>query len=188
MCDITTALVIVGGAISVAGQMQASQAAQQQANFQAAVARNNEIIAGRLAEDARARGKAQSARQANITRQLIGRQRVVQAGLGQLVDTGSALDLTADAAATGKLEERIIQTNAEREAIGFLTQGMNFAAEAQLLRLQGRAARRAGIIGAFGTAITTAGSVSSRWRNRVPTFPSSFGPQFGSDLRESGSF
>ncbi len=171
MCSIGIALAVAGGVASIAGGIQQARAARQQANFQAAVARNNEIIAGRLAEDARARGKAESARQAARTRQLIGRQRVVQAALGQVVDTGSALDLTADAAAAGKLEELTIRANAEREAIGFLTQGANFAAEAQLLSLQAKAARQAGILSTFGTVLTTAGSVASKWKPKAPKVP-----------------
>ena len=201
MCSVTLGLVVASGIATIAGGIQESRAKQQQANFQGAVARNNEIISRRLADDARARGVAEAeargiqgqdevARLAARTREFISRQRVSQVAFGQAVDVGSALDLTADTAAVGKLEElttrrnvdferRVIQANAEREAIGFLTQGVNFAAEARLARLQASSARRAGIISTVGTVLTTAGTVASKWKPRkiptLPPLPSPFG-------------
>ena len=189
----------VAGAVSFISGIQQSRAAQAQASFQAAVARNNVIIAQRQAEDARLRGEQATAQislqeqrdtatAALATRRLIARQRVAQAGLGQTTDVGSALDLTADTAAAGKLDEltlrrnaaferQVARNNAEREAIGFLTQGFNFEAEARLADLRRRSARSAGIISAFGTIITTAGRVHEKFalrklaleRGRVPT-------------------
>ena len=208
MCSPTLALAVAGIAISGAGQLQQTRAARQQANFQSAVARNNAIIARRAADDARERGKVEAAKQAARTRQFIGRQKVAQAALGQEVGTGSALDLRADAAAAGKLEERVIQNNAEREAIGFLTQAGSFQAEASLARARASSASRAGAIGFLGTIVSGAGTVSSKFRKfgSVPTaasladsgplvsvasrrrVPTSFGPQFGLDVRSSGSF
>ena len=203
MC-LPAATVIAGfqaaaGVVSFVSGIQQSRAAQAQASFQAAVARNNQIIARRQADDARLRGeqaaaqvtvreRADTARLALEQRQLIARQRVAQAGLGQVTDVGSALDLTADTAAAGKLdtltlrrnaafERKVARNNAEREAIGFLTQGFNFEAEARLASLRAESARSAGIISAFGTIITTAGKVHERWalrklaeeQGRVPT-------------------
>ena len=191
MCTPTLAFSAISGAFQLFSGIQQSRAAQAQASFQAAVARNNAIIAQRQAEDARLRGEQAAAqislqeqrdvaKTALAQRQLIARQRVAQAGLGQTVDVGSALDITADTAAAGKLDEltlrrnaaferQVARNNAEREAIGFLTQGFNFEAEARLADLRRRSARNAGLISAFGTIITTAGKVADKWRNRVPT-------------------
>ena len=194
----------IGLGLQLASGIQSSRAAQARAQYQKAVAENNAILVQRQAEDARLRGeqaalsvevseKAVDARAALAQRQLIARQRVTQAALGQTTDVGSALDLTSDTAAAGKLDERtrrrnaaferaVIRNNAEREAIGFLTQGFNFAAEAQLADLRRRSARSASIIGAFGTIITTAGKVHDRWRNRrVPTL-AGFDPVFSGDF------
>ena len=169
-------LTLVSTAVSAAGQAQQSRAAQQQASFQAAVARNNAIIAQRAAEDARERGRVEAGREGLRTRQLIARQRVAQAALGQVVDVGSALDLTADAAAAGRLEAEIIRNNAEREAIGFLTQAGDFQAEAQVAGARRRSARQAGQLAFLGTLVTSAGRVSDRFRRfgRVPTAADSF--------------
>ena len=181
----------LGFGFQLVSGIQQSRAAQAQASYQAAVARNNQIIAQRQAEDARLRGeqtatqisvreREETARNALATRQFIARQRTAQAALGQTTDVGSALDLTTATVAAGKLDEltlrrnarferEVARNNAEREAIGFLTQGFNFAAEAQLASLRAKSARSAGLISAFGTVITTAGKVHDRWRNRVPT-------------------
>lgn len=189
MCNIAIGLAVVSGIASIAGGIQQSRAAQQQAAFQGQVARNNEIISRRLADDARARGVAEAeargiqgqdevARLADRTRQFISRQRVSQAAFGQVVDVGSALDLTADTAAVGKLEElttrrnvdfdrRVIQANAEREAIGFLTQAVGFGFEGKFAQLQERSARRAGIISTVGTVLNTAGTVADKWK-KIP--------------------
>jgi hypothetical protein len=167
--EFAIAATVASTGISLIGGIQQSRAAQQQASFQAAVARNNAILAQRAAKDARARGKVEAGKQALATRQLIGRQKVVQAALGQEVGTGSALDLRVDAAAAGKLEELIIRNNAEREAIGFLTQGASFIAEAQLADLRRRSARRAGTLDLLDTIITGAGTISKKFR-RVPSF------------------
>lgn len=157
----------------------------------AAVARNNVIIAERAATDARARGKAEAGRQAARTRQFVGRQKVIQAALGQVVGQGSAVDLRADAAAAGKLEELILRANAEREAIGFLTQGMNFEAAAQFAELEAKLTEReakfteteaqffdatvrrlgsAGNLDFLSTLITGAGLVSDKWKQRSGRF------------------
>lgn len=162
-------LTTLGAFSGVAGQVFQGQAATAQAragaqaaNYQAAIARRNQEIANRAAEDAIARGKAATGRKALQTRQFIARQRVAQAGLGQTVDVGSALDLTADTAAFGKLDELTIRSNAEREALGFRTQGLNFGASAELADLRAQnalLAGRAGVTAAgFGLVGTLAGA------------------------------
>ena len=175
--------------VQVAGQIQASRAAQAQAAYQAAVARNNQILAERAAQDALARGRAEAAKQGVRTRQFIARQRTALAGAGQLVDVGSGLDLTADTAAAGRLEELTIRRNAEREALGFRTQGMNFAAEAQLARLRGQAARRALPFGIAGTLLTSAEAFRKGWpKKRIPTIRRISSRQVPTALQLSGPF
>lgn len=176
MCTVSIALAAIGTGISAISGLQQARAVQQAAAFQAAVARNNAILARRAAEDARERGKVEAGKQALRTRQFVGRQKVVQAAFGQVVGTGSALDLRVDAAAAGKLEELVIRANAEREAIGFLTQGASFEAQAQLAEMRRRSAKRAGAFDFLGTIVTGAGTISRKFR-RVPTpFPTPPGP------------
>ena len=154
MCSIGTAFSIVSGIIGFIGDRQKAQAEQQQAAFNAAVARNNQILANRAAADAIKRGEAAAAKQGEATRQFKARQRTALAGGGVRVGVGSALDIETDVSAVGREEEAIIRRNAEREALGFRTQGMNFAASAELATLKGDQSRRAAGISAFGTLLT----------------------------------
>ena len=169
MCSISLGLQIAGTLMSVAGQIQQGRAAKNAANFQAAVARNNAILAERAAKEAEARGEVAVDKSQLATRQFIARQKVAQAGQGQEINTGSALDLTADSAAGGKLDELTIRANAEREAIGFRTQGMNFAAEAGFQELRAQNASAAGRFGALTTLVTGAGRISARFPRRRRT-------------------
>ncbi len=159
MCSIGLASL----AVSIFGTLQQGQAAAGQARFQAQVARNNQIIAQRRADDARTRGRISAGEQDLATRQLISRQRVILAGTGQEVDTGSALDITSDTAALGKLDSLRILNNAEREAAGFAGQASNFGNEATLFDATGRNAIIKSGTQAFGTLLTGAGSVNQKW-------------------------
>lgn len=154
---------VLGTAFSAYGAMQQGKAAAAQAEYQAAVGRNNAILATRAADDARLRGEEAARRRAVETRQLSGRQRAVLAANGVLVDQGSALDLTSDTAEIGKLDELTIRSNAEREALGYEAQGMNFNASAQLNDMRADNARSSAMGSAFGTVLTGATSVASKW-------------------------
>lgn len=163
MCSPSLALMAVGTLVSAYGQIQQGKSAKAAADYQAAVANNNAIIAGRQADDARKRGEIAADQQRLRTRLLIGQQRATLASSGVLVDTGSALDLTAGTAGVGELDALTIQSNAEREALGFETQGMNFTASATLSRFEGQQAVTAATTGAFGTLVTGGGKVAGKW-------------------------
>lgn len=166
MCELATAalaVAAVGAGVSAYGQYQAGQAAKDQASYQSAVARNNAILAERAAQDALARGELAERKQNIQTAQLLGRQKAVFAANGVDPNLGSALDLTTDTAGFGKLDALTIRANAEREALNYRTQGMNFQGEAGLADARGRSAATAGMIGAGSTALTGAGSVASKW-------------------------
>lgn len=156
-------MTVLSTAMSVYGQMQQGRAAKAQAGYQSAVARNNQILAERAAKDAEERGKIAAARRVVDTKQLQGRQLAALAGMGQLVNTGSALDVVSDTAALGKLDELTIRNNAEREALGFRAQGMNFAAEAGLADARGRNASSQARLGAMTSLFQGVGSVASKW-------------------------
>lgn len=154
---------VLGTAFSAIGQMQQGKAAAAQAEYQAAVGRNNAILATRAANDARLRGDEAARRKAVENKQLAGRQRAVLAANGVLVDQGSALDITSDTAEIGKLDELTIRSNAEREALGYEAQGMNFNASAGLNQMRADNATSSGYGAAFGTVLGGAGTVASKW-------------------------
>lgn len=160
---LSIAATVIGTATSAIGQLQAGKAQAAQLNYQAAVGRNNAILAQRAADDARLRGEEAARREASKTKQLAGRQRAVLAANGQLVDQGSALDITTDTMEIGKLDELTIRSNAEREALGFEAQGMNFQAGSDLNRMGANNAVTGAQGAAFGTLLTGAGNVASKW-------------------------
>ena len=161
-------LSLVSGSIGAIGQFRGQRAAGNaqaaQANYAAAVARNNIIIAERNAAAARDKGDAEAAAQRIRTRQLIGRQRTSLAGSGQVVDEGSALDLVLDTAELGKMDELTIRNRAEREALGFEAQASGFAGEAKLRTLTASSAKSAAKTNSLSTLLTSAGSVASKWQ------------------------
>lgn len=157
------AMAVIGTVMSVKGQTDQSKAAAAQANYQAAVGRNNQILAQRAADDARLRGEEAARKQKTNTSQLLGKQRAMLAANGVLVDSGSALDLTTDTAGIGKLDELTVRSNAEREALGYEAQGMNFQAGSELKGLEATNALSAGTSGAAGSLFAGVGSVANKW-------------------------
>lgn len=163
MAIATLAVTALAAAASAYGQIQQGKAAKAQGKYQATVMRNNQILAQRAAEDARLRGEQAARQQRAKTAQLVGRQRAALAGAGIEVDEGTALDITSETKGIGELDALTIRSNAEREALGFEAQGSNFEANARLATLQGQNAASASQSAAFGTLLSGAGSVASKW-------------------------
>jgi len=166
MCSVAAAALALQayGTIQQAQNQKAQgEAVQAQNDYQAAILRNNKILADRKADDARERGENEAFQNDLQTRQIIGRQVTQIANTGQEVNTGSGLEITSDTASLGRLDSLRIVNNAEREALGFESQGMNFESEARLKDATGRNARSAGNAQAFGTLVTGAGKVAGKW-------------------------
>ncbi len=151
--------------LSAFGQIQAGRDASARAAFQAKVAKRNQAIAALAAADAEDRGREEVRRVALATRQIQGQQRVGLAAAGQQVGTGSALDIISDTAALGKLDERIVRANAEREAMSLRLRGDDFGFEAVLARRRSASALSTGFFNAGRTALTGAVKVGRLIRN-----------------------
>jgi hypothetical protein len=159
-------------------QKKAGEAAANQAAYQGAVARNNQILSERAAQDAIQRGGVEESRSRMETSRLIGRQRAALAASGQVVDTGTALNITADTAGLGELDAQTIRSNAEREAYNLRIQGSNFGADATLREMSGRQALTDARYNMAGTLLSGIGSgassfsggklgtVADKWYNR----------------------
>lgn len=179
MCTpaISIGMQVVGAVVGAAGQ---SAQAQGQANMHAyqsqvahnnaIVARNNQKIALDLAQDARVRGELEAQDFSGRVRQLAGQQRAVLAANGVQVGAGTAADIVQETHDVGQLDALTIRTNAAREALGFETRAMNFAAEAmnqnansQLQNMAAQNAASAGNQRALSSLLTGAGSVASKW-------------------------
>jgi len=74
------------------------------------------------------------------------------------VNRGSALDIIGDTAMFGKLDALTTRNNAEREAIAYEAQGMNYNAQASIDKLSAEQYGTAGGIQAFSTALGGVGN------------------------------
>ena len=204
---------VAGGVVTYVGQQQAAAAQRQQAEmaqqqalqqaefqrqqneyqaqvaeYQAAVALNNKTIADRAAADAEARGDVAEAAQRRQAEILKGRQRAVLAGSGVALEDGTPLDILSDTSALGEVDALTVRSNAQREALGFRTQGIDFQNEARLNQLSAdnsrisgsnaveagrltaaniaaasRANSQAASLAGVSTIIGTVGSVAKQW-------------------------
>lgn len=137
------AATVASTGMAVAGSIQQGQAQASQAKYNAAVARNNQVIAQQNAQDALDRGAVEEQQQRKKTQLLMGQQRASLAVQGADLGSGSALDLIGDIAGTGELDALTIRHNAALEARQFQVQGLNFLADSQLQKMQARNARTA---------------------------------------------
>jgi hypothetical protein len=160
---VSAAASVLGTGVSAYGQIQAGQAAKAAGDYNAAVARNNQIVAERQAQDALARGEVAETEQRRKVRMLASSQRAALGASGVQLDAGTPLDLLGDTAAMGELDALTIRNNAEREAYGYRVQGVNFGAEAGLQTMRGNNAMSGALMSAGGTVLSGAGNVADRW-------------------------
>lgn len=163
LAAVSIATSVAGAGMTMMGQQQQAKAQAASANYQAAVARNNQQVAAWQAQDAIDRGKIETDKKRMEAARLIGRQRAAQAGMGVIVDEDSAGDITAETAEFGEWDALNVQANAEREAYQIKVRAQNFGSEAALLNMQASNAMTAGRTAMLGTAISGAGSVAGKW-------------------------
>lgn len=151
----------IGGLAATVGAYNKAKAERTAYEMQAQVAENNKTYAKWQAEDALARGsKAQMSQQLK-TRQLKATQRASLAARGIDLGEGSALEILTDTDYMGALDTNTIKDNTAKEAYGYRMQAENYGANADLLRQRAASSNPGGA--AFGTLLTSAGSVASTW-------------------------
>lgn len=139
----------LGTGIGVVGQVQASNAEADAAIYQ----QKQSAI---MAEDALKRGVQEEEAQRRKTAALAGRQQAVLAASNVDIGSGSPLDILADTAVLGELDAQTIKGNAAREAAGYQQQG-------DLAGMRAKSAKSAGMVGAFGTALSGVGTLADKW-------------------------
>lgn len=152
---------IVGGAVAADGAAKQGQAQYQASQYQAGIAQRNAQISQANSAQAIAEGKIAEQDNRDTAASLRGTQRAVQAGLGQLLDTGSASQIVADTGAAQETDAQRIRYEASKRALGFQLQGQDFTSQGQLDVMQGNSALSAGNTAAFATILGTAGKVGS---------------------------
>ncbi len=168
MCGIAAiglATTALGAVMSFQSQRRQAKAAKQSAEFNAAVSRNNAIVADQQAGAAHDVGKVKAAQEGLSARRLIGLQRASAGGSGGALSGESFQQTFADTAGLGNINANNQRAIAARESLGFTTQAQNFRAQAGLITAEG--SNRASALNAQATAslITGAGSVATKWNS-----------------------
>jgi hypothetical protein len=163
--------------MSAQAQRQAGQQAKAEANYRAAVARNNAIRAEYAAQDVEKSKKEGVRKQTLKGALLIGQMRAVMGGSGATVNEGSNAQLIDDQQTANRLDVLKVANNYDRRAHALRTQAADFDAEAGLLEFSGANAERNAKAQATGTLLGTVGSVAEKWYGfkRVGGFGSSGG-------------
>jgi len=160
---ISLATTAIGGIMGAAGAQTQAQAQAQTANYQAQVARNNQIIAQQQAEAAVQTGQEQATEQGLRNRAQLGGILAAQSASGLDVTTGSAPEVRSSAREIGQLEQTTIEHNAALQAYGYQTQATSQAAQAGLLSLEAQQARQAGTIGVATSLVSGASNLGSKF-------------------------
>jgi len=174
MCSIAIAgfaLSAVSGVVSFIGQRQQAQvdkqAARDEGEFRQAVLRNQQTA---IEQDITAEKRTEQIRQQLIAREGATREgeiRVAQAALGQLVDVGSAADITTELAGEIEFRKLVSQHESDLRKRNLAIESDNIQADIGLTGLQTRReVSEAQSLGtsAFGTLLTTGSTLARSFR------------------------
>lgn len=180
MCLATASVIatVLAAGVSIVGQQQQAAAIRRQEGIrqqqfelrQQAAQQNQQAIQQDIAQeqdDERLRQRLLSQEGG----QQRGQIRVAQAGLGQLVDEGSAADITSDLAAEVALRKLISQNESSRRQRNLQIESQNVGLEGDILGLEAResaigARARSGAATAqgLGTVLTTGSTLTRRFK------------------------
>jgi len=109
-----------------------SQASAQknQANYNAAVERNNALISSYQATDAIEKGKLERQNHETKVRAMVGSQEAALAGNGLSLSSGSASNLLSDTEMFGLIDANTITQESKRKSWAYDVEGSNYTAKA----------------------------------------------------------
>jgi hypothetical protein len=127
------------------------------------MARNNQIIAERQAEDRRAQGEQEEKNYRSKLELIKGRQRSGFGGSGVVVDSDTPFEMLGETAYLGEIDAMMIRSNADREAYGFGVQAMNLQGQSGLYESKGESISPwfSGGATALGGVVSAAGIYAS---------------------------
>lgn len=123
---------LIGAGVSALGTISQGFAQRDMANYQAAVARNNEQIAYQKEQYAREAGAVATEAAGRQARARQGQLLTGLAAGGIDVNTGSAEDVRRSQQEIGTYNQQATEQNALLSAYGYRTQASGFAAEARM--------------------------------------------------------
>lgn len=163
---------------SLAGAGMSAYAQSQSADYNAQVARNNQIVANQNAGMAIEQGAQAEQTQRIKTGSMISGAEAQQAASGINPNTGSALNVRSSAAETGELDADTIRYNSNLQARNLQYQSSQFGAQAQLDSSMAGWSVANSILGG-------ASSVSNKWLQYQQS--GIFGPGNGGNNYSSGT-
>lgn len=173
MCISATVLAVASTAASVVGAVQQANAQKAQAEYNAAVARNNSIIAEQNEADIIQRGEVARDVQRTRINQTIGSARAAIAGSGLLLEGGEETTtgaLISDLQTAGQFDIMTLKTNVDREARRARIEGGQFEAQAGLFDLQASSINPA--LAGASAGLSQASSLYNMFPGDAPTFGS----------------
>lgn len=142
--------------VSAAGAGMSAYSQMQSANYNAQVARNNQIMANQNASIVLQQGQQQEEAQRIKTGEMVSAIGAQEAASGVNPNEGSPLNVKASAAETGDLDALTIKYNANLQARNLKYQAAMYGSQAQLDTAQGEWGMASSLLGG-------ASSVSSKW-------------------------
>jgi hypothetical protein len=144
---------LLGGIISAVGAIQAGQSQKAEADYQAAVARNNKVIADQNAVYEVQAGQVEEQASRMKYGEVLGEEKAQQGASGIQTESGSAPKVRQTTQLMSELDAATIADNAAYRAYGLRTQGTNFESQARLYEFQGKQAETASFFNAAGSII-----------------------------------
>lgn len=160
-------LSLVGSAVSgvtgFIGSMQQASAQADAARYQAAVSRNNQIIAQQNATRSAQAGAVQAQNRDLRTRQVLGQITAAQGASGIDVGSESSKEVRDAAQQLGRFDAQTVYENALLTSRSESAAASNFGAQAKLDTMRASNAESTGLLGGFGSLLGGATSFADKW-------------------------
>ena len=153
----------IGAGVSAASAVVGGIAASNNASYQAAVANNNAIIANNNAKYAMEAGSQKAQETSMKGAAQAGLIKTAQAANGVDVNSGSNSAVQTSQREESSLDTQQTEHNAALQAYGYRTQAANYTAQAGLDTAQANEAVPGAVIGAAGSLLSNASSLSFTW-------------------------
>ncbi len=154
----------IGTGVSMYGAAQSASAQSAAANYQAQVAANNALIAKQQAAATTQAGDISAQNTLMAAGQRTSAIRAAAAASGVDANTGTPVSLQSDSAKLGMLDALTVRNNAARQAYSQQVTATGDTAQSQLYSAELQQAMTAGQIGAFGSLLSGASNVASKWQ------------------------
>jgi hypothetical protein len=154
---------IAGGALSAYGAVSEGNATAQAYNYRAQMSKINSQINLQNSDYALNVGETKARQYGMSAAQTMGKIKTTQAGSGLDVNSGTAKDVQNSQLLISQMDQDQIRKNAGKTAYDYRVQADNDLRQAGLDEMSARNAKKAGMIKAAGSIISSASSVSSKW-------------------------